>query len=69
MLQFLESHALAITLITLYILQAAVVSLPEDNFKFYSWFRHMLRMLANSVPQRYQLPEDQDKLKGDQNAK
>lgn len=55
MKEFIEQHYFAVTLVGAYIFQAAVQSMPEDKFEFYPWLLHTLRLLTNSLPQKYTL--------------
>ncbi len=57
MFELLSEHSTIVALVALYVFQAAATALPEDNFQFYPWFLHTVRLLTNAIPQKYQLKQ------------
>jgi hypothetical protein len=56
MLSFFHTYHAVIMLAVFYAFQAAVLSLPDEDFKFYPWMLKTLRLLVNAVPPRYNIP-------------
>ena len=56
MITFIQSHSGAILIVVVYVLTAAINSLPDpstEKFEFYPWLYHTARQLINAVPAQY----------------
>lgn len=56
MKEFLIAHIETILLVGMYVLVAAVNSLPDpasEKFQLYPWIYHTTRQLLNAVPPKY----------------